>query len=203
MFPLHDETTAPEAAQPGLAATRANFGMIPNLERVMASAPPLLQGYSNLWNLFDETTLTPIERQIVYMTANYENECDYCVPWHSLLARKAGMPSTEIEALRMGAGLSDVKLEALRAFARALIANRGKISQAELNAFLEAGYSEVNALEVVLGLAVKTMSNYTNSIAGTPLDQTVQQLAWHKPKIVMRTADESRQRLQQRQAAGT
>ncbi len=202
IFPLHDETTAPKAAQPGLAATRANFGMIPNLERVMASAPPLLQGYSSLWGLFDETTLTPIERQVVYMTANYENECDYCVPWHSLLAEKAGMPETEIEALRTGARLSDVKLEALRVFARALIANRGKISQAELSGFLEAGYSEVNALEVVLGLAVKTMSNYTNSIAGTPLDRAVQQLAWHKPKIVMRTADESHRRPQQRQVAG-
>jgi len=185
-FPLHDETTAPEAARSALAATKANFGMIPNLERVMSSAPPLLQGYSALWDLFDETTLTPIERQVVYMTANFENECDYCIPWHSLLAEQAGMPEAEIEALRDGAALSDAKLEALHVFTRALIANRGNIAQADLKAFHDAGYTEVQALEVVLGLAVKTMSNYTNSIAGTPLDGAVKKRAWKKPRIAMR-----------------
>ena len=162
--------------------------MIPNLEKVMASAPLLLSGYSALWDLFDQTTLSPIERQVVYLTANYENECDYCVPWHSLLAKKAGMDGQSIEALRSGAPLLDHKLDALRTFARSLIANRGKASQAELNAFFSVGYTEVQAMEVILGLAVKVMSNYTNSIAGTPLDPEVEKLRWEKPKIAMRIA---------------
>lgn len=182
-FPLHDETTAPEGARDALWATKKNFGMIPNLERIMATAPPLLSGYSALWDLFNQTTLSPIERQVVYLTANYENECNYCVPWHTLLARKARMDSQSIEALRSGAPLPDKKLEALRRFTRALIANRGKVSHAELNVFLEAGYTDVQALEVILGLAVKLMSNYTNSIAGTPLDKEVEPLRWNKPII--------------------
>ena len=182
-FPLHDETTVPEGARNALAATKKNFGMIPNLERVMASAPPLLSGYSALWDLFDQTTLSPIERQVVYLTANYENECTYCVPWHSLLARKAGMDAKSIEALRTGAPLPDQKLQALRTFARTLIANRGKATQSELNAFFEAGYTDVQAMEVILGLAVKVMSNFTNSIAGTPLDKQVERFRWKKPTI--------------------
>ena len=185
-FPLHDETTAPEGAREALAATKKNFGMIPNLERVMATAPPLLTGYSTLWDLFDQTSLSPVERQVVYLTANYENECIYCVPWHSLLARKAGMDKNSIEALRSGAPLPDPKLEALRTFARTLIANRGKVSEAELNAFFEAGYTDAQAMEVILGLAVKLMSNYTNSIAGTPLDKQVERFRWRKPTIAER-----------------
>lgn len=186
MFPLHDETTAPEAARPGLETTRKNFGMIPNLERVMASAPPLLKGYAALWDLFDETTLSPIERQVVYLTANFENECNYCVPWHTLLARNAAMSESDIAALRAGAVLPTERLDALHQFTKALIVNRGKIPEAALSAFLAAGYTEVQALEVVLGLAVKVMSNYTNSIAGTPLDAEVKKLAWQKPRIGMR-----------------
>lgn len=185
-FPLHDEATAPEAAREGLATTRKNFGMIPNLEGVMASAPALLKGYAALWDLFDETSLSPVERQVVYLTANFENECDYCVPWHSLLARQAGMAAADIDALRAGGALETEKLDALSNFARQLIANRGKVSQAQLRAFFDAGYTDVQALEVILGLAVKTMSNYTNSVAGTPLDKAVQKLAWRKPKIAMR-----------------
>jgi uncharacterized peroxidase-related enzyme len=185
-FPLHDETTAPEAAREGLATTRKNFGMIPNLERVMAAAPPLLKGYAALWDLFDETSLSPVERQVVYQTANFENECNYCVPWHSLLAEKAGMAPADLEALRAGGALSDAKLNALAQFTRSLIANRGKVSEAQLQAFFEAGYGEVQALEVILGLAVKTMSNFTNSIVGTPLDAAVKSRAWRKPLIAMR-----------------
>ena len=182
-FPLHDETTAPEGARNALAVTKKNFGMIPNLEKVMASAPPLLEGYATLWDIFDTTSLTPIERQVVYLTANFENECDYCVPWHSLLAEKVGMDTKAIEALRSGVRVPDRRLEALHAFARSLIANRGKVSEAELSAFLDAGYTDAQALEVVLGLAVKVMSNYTNSIAGTPLDEQVEHLRWTKPTI--------------------
>lgn len=184
-FPLHDETTAPEVARAALAQTRKSFGMIPNLERVMANAPPLLAAYSAAWDLFGETTLTPVEQQVVYQTANFENECNYCVPWHSLLAQKAGADADTVAALREGRRLADPKLEALRHFARQLIHNRGKVSEADLGEFYAAGFTEANALEVVLGLAIKTMSNFTNSIAGTPLDKAVEKLAWNKPKIAM------------------
>lgn len=182
-FPLLNETTAPEAARKALAVTQKNFGMIPNLEKVMASAPPLLKGYATLWDLFDTTTLTPIERQVVYLTANFENECNYCVPWHSMLAKQAGMHASVIEALRSGARISDNKLEALRTFTRTLIANRGKATKSELQNFFDAGYTDVQALEVILGLAIKLMSNFTNSIAGTPLDKEVENLRWKKPVI--------------------
>lgn len=186
MFPLHDESTAPQAAQGALAATKRSFGMIPNLERVMASAPALLAAYSATWDLFDTTTLTPIERQVVYLTANFENECDYCVPWHSLLAEKAGMDTVDLDALRTGAVLANERLQALHVFAKALIHERGKVAPAVLDAFLAAGFSQQQALEVVLGLAIKVMSNYTNSIAGTPLDKVVKSRAWAKPKVAMR-----------------
>ena len=182
-FPLLDETTAPEGARKALAVTKKNFGMIPNLEKVMASAPPLLEGYAALWDLFYTTTLTPIERQVVYLTANFENECNYCVPWHSLLAKQIGMNASDIDALRSGAQISDHKLEGLRTFTRTLIANRGKATKADLQSFFAAGYSDVQALEVVLGLAVKLMSNFTNSIAGTPLDKEVESFRWKKPVI--------------------
>jgi AhpD family alkylhydroperoxidase len=189
-LPLHDETTAPEAAQAALAATRMNFGMIPNLERVMANAPALLTGYSTLWDLFDETSLSPVERQVVYLTANFENDCEYCVPWHSLLANKAGMEGADLEALRSGGALPTAKFDALHQFAKALIQERGKVAPAQLEAFLSAGYTHVQALEVILGLAVKVMSNYTNSIAGTPLDAAVEKLRWRKPKVAMRPTGE-------------
>jgi uncharacterized peroxidase-related enzyme len=183
MFQIHTETTAPEVSKPLLEQAKKNLGMIPNLERVMAESPALLEGYVHLWELFDTTSLSPIERQVVYQTANFENQCEYCVPWHTKLAQIAGMAPNEIEALRQGAELEDPRLESLRQFTKSLILNRGKIVEAELKAFFAVGYSAQQALEVILGIAVKTMSNYTNSIAGTPLDKAVERLRWRKPII--------------------
>ncbi len=76
-FPLHDRTTAPKAAISALQATQMAYGMIPNLERVMASAPALLKGYGALWTLFDSTSFSAAERQIVYQTINVEHGCTY------------------------------------------------------------------------------------------------------------------------------
>lgn len=185
MFSIHTEATAPEPSKLLLEQAKKNLGMIPNLERVMAESPALLEGYVHLWELFDTTSLSPIERQVVYQTANFENQCEYCVPWHTKLAQIAGMSPHEIEALRQGAELEDPKLESLRRFTKSLILNRGKIAEAELKAFFAVGYSAQQALEVILGIAVKTMSNYTNSIAGTPLDRAVEELRWQKPIISM------------------
>lgn len=186
IFPLFDDKTAPEKARPILNKTKEEFKMIPNLERTMALAPALLESYVTCWDLFNNTSLSPIERQIVYQTANFENECDYCVPWHTLLSKQAKMPPEDIEALRNGAKLSNNRYEALRIFTRSLIRTRGKIVRSELNAFVESGYTTEQALEVVLGIAIKTMSNYTNSIAGTPLDDTVKSYQWSKPTIKLR-----------------
>ncbi len=185
-FPMYDEASAPAEAAAILAEVKADFGMIPNLERTMAGAPALLAAYAHAWALFDKTSLTPIERQVVYQTANFENECEYCVPWHTLLSQKAGMNANDIEALRQGAGLADEKLEALRRFARELIVARGRIAPAELDRFFAAGYEQRHALEVILGLAIKLMSNYTNSIAGTPLDKAVAKHRWRKPRLGLR-----------------
>ena len=182
-FPLLDETNAPSGSLEWLAKARANFGMIPNVEKVMALTPQLLASYTFMWDQFNTTTLSPMERQVMYMTAHYENECNYCIPWHTILAKQAGMESADVDALRSGASLSDEKLEVLRVFTQTLIANRGKASEAQLQTFFDAGYTDAQALEVILGLAVKLISNYTNSIAGTPLDREAEALRWTKPVI--------------------
>ncbi len=182
-FPLLDESNAPQGSLAALATTKKNFGMIPNVEKVMALSPQLLSGYANMWDSYEDVSLTPVERQIVFMTANFENECNYCIPWHSMLAENAGISTEDIEALRSGADLSNDKLNGLRQFTKTLIANRGKASQAELERFFTAGYNDTQALEIILGLAIKLISNYTNSVAGTPLDNEVAALRWSKPLV--------------------
>lgn len=60
-----------------LEQTQRTFGMIPNLERSMATAPALLAAYGTLWDQFDTTSFSPVERQVVYQTINVEHGCSY------------------------------------------------------------------------------------------------------------------------------
>lgn len=182
VFPVHGRNNAPEASLPALDRVEADFGMIPNLERVLAASPESLSGYQTLWNLFDQCSLTPVEKQVVYQTANFANNCSYCVPWHTFLSREVGMKEDDVEALRNGTPLTDDKLEALRVFARSLIESRGHPGDAALAEFLNAGFQPAQALEVIIGLATKLISNFTNGIAHTPLDPEVKSLAWTRPE---------------------
>ena len=85
------------------------------------------------------------------------------------------------EALRNQTPLPTARLEALRSFTLAMLRQRGEVDQAQLQAFYAAGYSERQVLEVILGLAQKVMSNYTNHIAQTPVDRAFAPFVW-EPK---------------------
>lgn len=180
-FAAYTENSAPEGSKAGLAGAKAAFGFVPNLQATMAESPELLAGYSALWDLFSKTSLTPHEQQVVYLSSNFENECHYCMAGHTVLARMQKMDPAVIEALRAGRTLPDPRLEALHRFASLVVRNRGWVSDAEVEAFLAAGYTRRNVLEVVLGVATKVMSNYTNHIAHTELDAFMHGAEWTKP----------------------
>jgi AhpD family alkylhydroperoxidase len=179
-FAAYKIGNAPEASKQLLVEVKQSFGFIPNLQSNMAESPELLAGYSALWDLFSKSTLTMHEQQVVYMTANYENECHYCMAGHTALAKMQKMDMAAIEALRTGTAIADKKLEALHRFTTLVVRNRGWVSDDDTDLFLAAGYTRRNVLEVVLGVATKVMSNYTNHIAHTELDAFMKGNEWTK-----------------------
>ena len=176
-FPIHTAETAPEAKSLISNAEKA-FGFLPNLLAVMAEAPALLEGYMTLASIFDKSDLSPTERQIVLMVNNRLNGCTYCMAAHSGIAKAQGVSDDVISALRDGSELVDPKLEALRVFAVKINESRGWPEESDIEALLGAGYTGRTVLEVILGTAVKVMSNYTNHIASTPLDKAFAAVAW-------------------------
>jgi uncharacterized peroxidase-related enzyme len=181
-FTLHDVKSAPAGSKPILEASEQAWHFVPNLHRVLAEAPAALEGYATLFGIFDKSSLTPAERQVVYLTANFENECHYCMAGHSVLAKMAHVPEQAIQALRNGTPIEDKKLEALRRFTARVVTERGWVTDAEVNAFLSAGYTKQNILEVILGVAVKVISNYTNHVAQTPTDAFMKDTLWTPPE---------------------
>lgn len=178
-FTLYNAETAPQDSKPLLENSQQAFGMIPNLHAVMAAAPELLQAYQQAHSLFQNTSFNDDELTVVWQTINVEHECHYCVPAHTAIANTAGVGADITAALRDGTPLP-AKLEALRTFTLKMVRQRGRVSEQDIDAFIGAGFSQRQVLEVILGIAQKVMSNYTNHIAETPLDPPFEKFTWQQ-----------------------
>jgi uncharacterized peroxidase-related enzyme len=182
-FPQHTLESAPEAARAKLQAGKDRIGFVPNLYAHMAEAPTVLDAYFDLSAHFDKTSFNPVERQVIMLAASAENGCEFCVAVHSMMARKmAKAPDAVVDALRARGTLPDPKLQALAAFTRAMVQERGWVTGAPLEAFLAAGYTPRQALEVVLGVTMKTLSNYANHLTGTTVNHEFADEAWTRPQ---------------------
>lgn len=182
-FTIHSIETAPEDSKGLLEGSLKGFGMVPNLHGVLAEAPAALEAYKAVGDLFASSSLSKVEQNVVWLAINVEHSCHYCVPAHTMIAKSQGVDDETIEALRDATPISDNKLEALRAFTLKVVRGRGIVSEADTQAFLEAGYTKQNILEVILGVSHKVISNYANHFAETPVDAPFGAFAW-EPKSV-------------------
>jgi alkylhydroperoxidase family enzyme len=177
-FVVHTpESASPEACADLKSAQRA-FGFVPTLLGVMAAAPIALRAYIDLTDLLGKASLNAVEQQVMMLAASHENACGYCMAAHSTVAGMIAMPEPVLTALRSGGNLPDPKLEALRSFVVDVVRSRGRVSDKRIEEFLSAGYSRQNVLEVVFAVAMKTLSNYVNHMAETPVDVQFAPQVW-------------------------
>ncbi len=179
-FVKHTIESAPEASKPLLETSLKNNGRIPGLHAVMADAPGLLATYNFAHQQFMATSLTDEEKTVVWQTVNVDQNCHYCVPAHTGIAKMMKIDDAISDALRNETPLPTAKLEALRDFTLLVIRDRGFVAEADTQAFLAAGFTPSNILEVILGAAQKLMSNYTNHFAQTPIDPVFEKFAWER-----------------------
>ena len=170
-YQIHDLETAPEESKPLLQKSIDTSRMIPNLHGIMAESPQVLEGYQVLHELAKKTSFGRDELTVVWQCINVEHECHYCIPAHSMIAKLMRVDDEVNAAVRDQTPLPSDRLETLRSTTLAMVRNRGRLSQEEIEAFLDAGFDKRHLLEIVLILAQKVMSNYVNHLADTPVDE--------------------------------
>jgi len=183
-YKLHSVESAPEKSRDYLKKAEKELGFIPNQYKVMAESPENLKSYMDMDENFKNSSLSPEEQQIVLMTTSFHNGCIYCMSGHSTAAKSTKLSEKDIEALRNGDPLENKKWEALRHYTRAVNEKQGHVRKESAKAFYDAGYDKRAALDVMIGVAMKTLSNYTNHFADTPLDEEFQKNAWKYPAEV-------------------
>ncbi len=180
-FVQHTLSSAPAASRPVLEGTKKALGFVPNLFATFAESPAALNAYAQVAGSLDkDAALSAVERHLVAIFISRENNCEYCVAAHTALGSMAQAAPEVIQAARNGGALGDAKLEALRRFSVAVTEQRGQLKPEQIADFIAAGYSQRHALDVITVAALKTLSNYTNHLAETPLDEQFEGVRWQR-----------------------
>ncbi len=170
-FAIYTAAEAPEGSQQAVEGIQKALGMLPNMVGVLAGNPALVNGYAAMGQLGGQTGLTPAEQQIAIVAISASNGCDYCTNAHGTMA--LGQRLFDAETLRRtiaGETLDDPRLEAVRAYAHAISESRGAVGPDARAAFHAAGFGPQDELAVIFLAAMKTFTNYTNNLAGIPVE---------------------------------
>jgi AhpD family alkylhydroperoxidase len=163
-----------------LESIRELVGFVPNIFTAISESPSALEAFVGLNNSFANSSFTDEEQQVIQLAASTENEGEYCVAGHSAFADTMGVPETVVSAIREELAVVDLRLAALGRVVHSLIGNRGRIEQGEIDAFIEVGYTQAQFIEVILGISLKTFSNYASSALKVPLDSGFRKYAWRR-----------------------
>ncbi|MDX3501322.1 carboxymuconolactone decarboxylase family protein [Streptomyces sp. ATCC51928] len=171
-FPDLTPETAPPASRRAMEAVTERLGYRPAAIARLAASPHALDGFLRISAIFESCTLDPLSREVLIMTVATRNGCHLCVAMHTakLTALDAGPALIAALRDRDGDPLPDERLDAVRRFTLEVIASAGAVEDAVLRDFLAYGYTEQNALEVVLGIGAYTLSTLANRLTAAPVD---------------------------------
>jgi len=163
-FTFHTPENTTGATQELLAGIQKNYGFFPNLFGGMAEAPLAVEAYLALNNFVSKTSLTPAQQQVALLAVSVENDCEFCTAAHRALGKMNKANEQTLTAVVTCDSIIDPKDRALVTFAQTITKTRGRPEEAEIQSFLNAGYTKQQIIEVILIVSIKTLSNYVNHL---------------------------------------
>lgn len=143
------------------------LGFVPNLYATIAYSENGLERYLAYQNA--KTSLSNKEKEAVNLIVSQVNKCLYCQSAHTLIGKMNGFSDEQLLEIRRGKS-ADSKLNALVALAADITKNRGKASEAHVDAFFSQGYTKENLVDLILQVSDKTAMNYLHNLTEVPVD---------------------------------
>ncbi|WP_298210285.1 carboxymuconolactone decarboxylase family protein [Acidovorax sp.] len=167
---------ADTATQATLNGVKAKLGMVPNLFSTFAQAPAALNGYLAFSDALSKGRLSAAQRELIALAVGQANACQYCLSAHTLIGKGAGLSEAAIRSARSGTA-DNAQDKALVELAVKIVRQRGVLADSDLAEAAAAGVDGGLVIEVAANVALNTLTNYTNHIAGTDVDFPVVQVA--------------------------
>jgi len=170
--PVEPESATGTAADL-LAQVHRSLGLTPNMTKVMANSPALLQGYLALSGAVGGGVLRPAVRERLAIATAQLNGCEYCLSAHTYIgANIAKVDAAELDGARR-AQSGDARVAALLTLSNTIAENAGDVTEVELKTARAAGVTDEEIGEVVANLALNVMTNYFNVLAHVDNDWPV------------------------------
>ncbi len=166
--PVNVETADPKA-QKQLEGVKKAMGMTPNLLATLGQSPAALGAYLGFGQALSGGTLGSALREQIAIAVAGANSCEYCASAHTAAGKGLGVDKAELAANLDGRS-SDEQTSAALEFAVAIVQNRGWISDGDVAAVRNAGFTEAQVVELSAEVAFNTFTNYFNHIAETEVD---------------------------------
>jgi uncharacterized peroxidase-related enzyme len=168
-LPIVDPNSSTGKAHDLLAAVQKKLGLVPNMTRVMANSPAVLEAYISFSSALDRASLDAKTRERLALGTAEANQCEYCLSAHSTIGKLVGLDESEILGSRRGQS-SDSKATAALRFSRQLTEKRGAVSEADVDAARKGGLTEGEIAEVVALTALNIFTNYFNTAFQVDVD---------------------------------
>jgi alkylhydroperoxidase family enzyme len=177
-FPIHTIESAPEKSKQALQGLQNKFGFIPNVAATMAESPVLMNAFIAGFLSFHGSSFNESEKQVLLLTNAATLKSSWTVAFHSTMALQEGVSTGDVDAIRHGRLPTDRKYAALSGMAKGLIEKRGQVSDAEVSAFVSAGYTQIQILDVINGIGISTMAATAGNFARTPIEDRFKAQVW-------------------------
>lgn len=166
--PIDPKSATGEAAEL-LGAVQQKLGMVPNLLRTFANQPAVLKSYLSFSEALSGGGFDAPTREAIALAVAGENGCDYCASAHTAISSSLKVDRSEIDSNLAGTS-SDPRVAAILTFAKAVVAERGWVSDRDIDAARQAGLSDADIAETVGNVAFNIFTNYFNHVADTDID---------------------------------
>jgi uncharacterized peroxidase-related enzyme len=164
-----DPSAATGKAKDLLDAVKAKLGRAPNMTKVMANSPAVLEAYLGFSGSLSAGLLDPQIREQLALVAAQQNHCDYCLSAHTAIGKMVGLNPEQIAASREGSGSSE-KATAALTFAKRVLDGKGAIQESDLAAVRAAGFSDGEIAEIIAHVALNVFTNYFNVATQVDID---------------------------------
>lgn len=152
-----------------LDAVKQKFGMVPNIARLMANSPQVLEGYLGFSGALAGGRLDPQLRERIAIAVASENGCNYCLSAHTAFGQMVGLSPEELRAARSGQSAGEKESTALR-FAVKAVRERGWVTDEDVTSLRQAGFDDGEIIEIIGTTVLNIFTNYFNHISETEID---------------------------------
>ncbi len=152
-----------------LDAVQAKLKITPNMTKVMANSPAVLEAYLSFSGALANGALDAKLREEIALEVGEQNSCQYCVSAHTAIGKLTGLTDSEIDQAREARSGSARNAAALQ-FARELVVKKGRATDADVETVRRVGFSDGEIAEIIAHVALNIFTNYFNNTAEVEVD---------------------------------